>query len=267
MSKRTEMINALYDGYREDARLEASRQGQLEFLTTMHYIHRLIPKGSSILEIGAGTGRYSIALAKEGHRVTAIDLAERNLKLLRERAEGIDNLLTFYGDALDLGRFGDSSFDATLVLGPMYHLYDYEDQVKALREAVRVTKPGGVIMTAFLSIHAIMNDDYMQGNFVEGCKVNFTEDFCVKHFTEQRFTGFYIDEFEELFESLPVDHLTTVATDGILELAAMTKNFSMSDDDFHMFTSYHLHNCEKREYLGSSSHLLHICRKAERKTL
>lgn len=266
MSKRTEMINAFYDGYREDVRLEASRQGQLEFLTTMHYIHRLVPKGSSILEVGAGTGRYSIALAKEGHRVTAVELAEGNLKLLREHAKGIDNLLAFRDDALDLSRFNENRFDATLVLGPMYHLYDHKDQLKALDEAIRVTKPGGVIMTAFLSIHAIMHNDYLQGNFVEGCKENFTEDFCVKHFTEQLFTGFYIDEFEKLFESLPVDHLTTVATDGILELAAMTKNFSMSDDDFHMFTNYHLHNCEKREYLGSSSHLLHICKKAERKT-
>ena len=263
MSKRTEMINALYDGYREDARLEASRQGQLEFLTTMHYIHRLISKGASILEVGAGTGRYSIALAKEGHRVTAVELTECNLKLLIENAKGVDNLLAFRGDALDLSRFDDNSFDAILVLGPMYHLYEHKDQLQALREAVRVTKPGGVIMTAFLSIHAIMHNNYLQGNFAEGCEGNFTEDFCVKHFTEQLFTGFYIDEFEELFKDLPVDHLTTVATDGILELASMTKNFSMSDGDFDTFASYHLHNCEKREYLGSSSHLLHVCKKGK----
>lgn len=263
MSKRTEMINAFYDGYREDIRLEKSRHGQLEYLTTIHYIHKITPKGAKILEIGAGTGRYSIALAKEEYNVTAIELADKNIEILKQNSNGINNIVSYQGDALDLSRFSDNSFDLTLVLGPMYHLYEKEDQLKALSEAIRVTKPGGVIMTAFLSIHAIMHDDYLQGNFVEGFKFNFTDDFRVKHFTEQLFTGFYIDEFESLFDDLPINHLTTVATDSILELAEMTKNFAMSDEDFELFAKYHLHNCEKREYLGSSSHLLHICRKQQ----
>ena len=261
MSKRTEMINTFYDAYQEDTRLERSRHGQLEYLTTMHYIHNLIPEGSAILEIGAGTGRYSIALAKEGHYVTAVELSDGNLALLKEHAQGIDDLKSFKGDALDLSRFDNNSFDATLVLGPMYHLYDEDDQLQALREAIRVTKPGGTIITAFLSIHAIMHNDYLQNNFKLGFQVNFTDDFCVRHFTEQLFTGFYIDEFEDLFRKFPVTHLATVATDGILELAAMTKDFGMSDEDFELFAKYHLHNCEKREYLGSSSHLIHICKK------
>ena len=263
MSIRIEMINSFYDGYREDVRLEKSRHGQLEYFTTMHYINKMTAANTSVLEIGAGTGRYSIALAKKGYNVTAVELADKNLDILMENAKGIDNLHCYQGDALDLGKFDDNSFDLTLVLGPMYHLYAKEDMLKALNEAVRVTKPGGIIMTAFLSIHAIMHDDYLQGNFVEGLKENFTEDFKVKHYTEQLFTGFYIDEFEALFDTLHVKHITTIATDSILELAEMTKNFAMSDEDFELFTKYHLHNCERREYLGSSSHLLHICQKEQ----
>ena len=263
MSNRIELINSFYDGYREDIRLGKSRHGQLEYLTTMHYINTMIPANTSVLEIGAGTGRYSIALAKKGYNVTAVELADKNLDILMENAKGIDNLHCYQGDALDLSRFEDNCFDLTLVLGPMYHLYTKEDMLKALNEALRVTKPEGIIMTAFLSIHAIMHDDYLQGNFVEGLKENFTEDFKVKHFTEQLFTGFYIDEFEALFDTLHVKHITTIATDSILELAEMTKNFAMSDEDFELFTKYHLHNCERREYLGSSSHLLHICQKEQ----
>ena len=263
MSKRIEMINAFYDCYREDIRLEKSRHGQLEYLTTMHYINTMIPANTSILEIGAGTGRYSIALAKEGYDVTAIELAEKNLEILKQNSKGIQNIVSYQGDALDLSRLSDDSFDLTLVLGPMYHLYEKKDQLKALSEAIRVTKPGGIIMSAFLSIHAIMHDDYLQGNFVKGFKFNSTDDFRVKHFTEQLFTGFYIDEFEALFDDLPINHLITVATDSILELAEMTKNFAMSDEDFELFAKYHLHNCERREYLGSSSHLLHICKKEQ----
>ena len=263
MSKRIEMINSFYDGYREDVRLEKSRHGQLEYFTTMHYINKMAAANSSVLEIGAGTGRYSIALAKKGYNVTAVELADKNLEILKKNAKEINNLHCYQGDALDLSRFEDNCFDLTLVLGPMYHLYTKEDMLKALNEALRVTKPEGIIMTAFLSIHAIMHDDYLQGNFVEGLKENFTEDFKVKHFTEQLFTGFYIDEFEALFDTLHAKHITTIATDSILELAEMTKNFAMSDEDFELFTKYHLHNCERREYLGSSSHLLHICQKEQ----
>ncbi len=74
MDKRTEIINGFYDGYAEDTRLSRSRHGQLEYLATMKYIHQVISEKSRIIEVGAGTGRYSVALAKEGHEVTAINL-------------------------------------------------------------------------------------------------------------------------------------------------------------------------------------------------
>lgn len=261
MDKRTEIINGFYVGYVEDARLSRSRHGQLEYLTTMKYIHQIIFKKARIIEVGAGTGRYSIALAKEGHDVTAIELAKSNFELLRQNSKGLENVTSYQGDALDLSRFQDNTFDLTLVLGPLYHLYDERDQQKALDEAIRVTKDGGIIMVAFLSVHAILFDNYLQGDLRAGIEENFTEDYQVKHFTEQLFTGFNVDEFEALFRSKPIDWITTVATDSILELAEGREDFAMSDEDFGAFVKYHLHNCEKRELLGSSSHLLYICRK------
>ena len=86
MSKRIEMINSFYDGYREDVRLEKSRHGQHEYFTTMHYINKMTAANSSVLEIGAGTGRYSIALAKKGYNVTAVELADKNLEILKKNA-------------------------------------------------------------------------------------------------------------------------------------------------------------------------------------
>ena len=261
MDKRIEIINGFYNGYIEDTRLSRSRHGQLEYLTTMKYIHQVIPEKASIIEVGAGTGRYSIALAKEGHDVIAIELAMSNLDLLRQNSKGVENIASYQGDALDLSRFQDNTFDLVLVLGPLYHLYDKWDQQKALDEAIRVTKDGGTIMVAFLSVHAILFDNYLQGNLRAGIDENFTEDYQVKHFTEQLFTGFNVDEFEALFRNKPVEWITTVATDNILELAEGREDFAMSDEDFRAFAKYHLHNCEKRELLGCSSHLLYICRK------
>ena len=77
--KRVDIVNAIYNAYDEDARLTKSRNGQLESITTMHYIHALLPEGAKVLEVGAGTGRYSVALAKEGCDVSAVELVERNL--------------------------------------------------------------------------------------------------------------------------------------------------------------------------------------------
>ena len=258
---RIEMINEFYTGYNEDHRLFRSRHGQLEYRTTMHFIRRCLPQTGAVLEVGAGTGRYSIALAREGHLVTAVELAERNLELMRRNAGGLDNLTPLQGDAVDLGRFADGSFDLTLLLGPMYHLYDDADREAALREAVRVTRPGGHILTAFLSVHAILYDNYLRGNLLDGLAENFGADYRVRHFQEQLFTGYGPKEFEALFRELPVTHLATAAADGVLELAEGRADFAMSDEEFEAFAAYHLFHCEERELLGSSSHLLHLCRK------
>lgn len=260
--ERTNFIQSFYDeGMTEDTRLSKSRKGQLEYITTMHYIQKYLSAGDKILEIGAGTGAYSLALARKGHDVTAIELSEKNLEVLRQKSIGIKNIIPMQGDALNLSRLDDNSFDITLLFGPMYHLYEEKDHRQALNEAVRVTKSGGIIMVAFLSIHAIMLNNYLRDDFGTGIKRNFTPDFQVKHFMEQLFTGFNIDEFENLFKEIPVDWITTLATDGILESAERREDFALSDEQFEVFCRYHLHHCERRELLGTSSHLLYICKK------
>ena len=92
MSTRTEIVSSFYNQVDEDSRLQRSRHGQLEYAVTMHYIHRFIKPGDKVLEVGAGTGRYSIALAKEGMNVTAVELVSSNLAVLRKNSEGIDHI-------------------------------------------------------------------------------------------------------------------------------------------------------------------------------
>jgi len=261
MSERVNIVKSFYEEVDEEQRLKKSRHGQLEFRTTMEYIHRLVPEGAKILEVGAGTGRYSITLAKEGYEVTAVELLENNLKVLKANSQGLENLQAFQGDALDLSRWEDDTFDVTLVLGPMYHLYEKEQIHKAIDEAIRVTKKDGVIFFAFLSVYAILFNNYLKENLQDGIEENFTESYEIRHFEEQLFTGYDIVEFEELFEEKEIEYLSTVAADTILELARKRTDFVMSDEDFEAFAKYHLATCEIRELLGSSSHLLYICRK------
>ena len=255
------MISNFYTQYDEDTRLERSRRGVLEYYTTMEYIHRYAGKGTKILEVGAGTGRYSIALAKEGMDVTSVELVENNLAILRKNSEGIENIKSFQGDATDLSRFETGSFDVTLFFGPMYHLYEKEDIDKAINEAIRVTKKDGVILFAFISVFAIMYANYLEGNWGEGEKENFTEDYKVRHFQEQMFTGYDIEEFEALFKDKAVDYITTAGMDGMLESVQRWDKFSFTDEDFEKFKKWNLAFAEKRELLGTTNHLLYICRK------
>ena len=71
---RIDLLNNFYDNFDEDARLCKSRHGELEYFTTMEFIHRFAKAGDSVFEVGAGTGRYSVALAREGFNVTAVEL-------------------------------------------------------------------------------------------------------------------------------------------------------------------------------------------------
>ena len=261
MSTREEIIRSFYQEANEDSRLQRTRHGQLEYAVTMHYIHRFAGPDARVLEIGAGTGRYSIALAREGMNVTAVELVESNLAVLRENSRGIENLQSFQGDATDLSRFEDQSFDVTLVLGPLYHLYETEDVRKAIDEAIRVTKKGGVILFAFISVYGIMYANYLSGNWAAGQEENFTEDFRIRHFKEQLFTGYDVTEFEKLFDGKPVQYITTTGTDGILESVEDRADFQITDEDFPAFVNWYLTFSEKRELLGSTNHLLYICRK------
>ena len=261
MCARMDIISDFYTRYDEDGRLERSRHGQLEFYVTMNYIRRYASKGDKILEVGAGTGRYSLALAKEGMDVTAVELVEKNLEILRENGRNLKNISSYQGDATDLSRFPDDSFDVTLLFGPMYHLYEKDEVNCAIDEAVRVTKSGGVLMFAFISVFAIMYANYFYGRWKEGLEENFTSDYKIRHFKEQIFTGYDVAEFEELFTKKPVDRLTTAGVDGLLEPIERRPDFLLTDDDFESLAKWYLNFSEKRELLGNTNHLLYICRK------
>jgi SAM-dependent methyltransferase len=229
----------------------------------MSYIHRYASRQSRILEVGAGTGRYSIALAKEGMDVTAVELVESNLEVLRNNSKGMGNLKSFQGDATDLSRFPDNSFDVTLSLGPMYHLYEPCEVNSAIDEAIRVTKPDGVILFAFLSVFALMYANYFYGNWSGGQAENFTDDYQVRHFKEQVFTGYDVAEFEALFRGKPVEWITTAGVDGLLEPIEKRPDFSMTDEEFKALAEWYLAFSEKRELLGATNHLLYICRRQQ----
>ena len=263
MEGREKIVNEFYAQYVEDNRLDRTRRGQMEYMTTMHYIHQYLKPGMKVVEIGAGTGRLSLELTKEGYDVTAVEYTDANFEKLQKNAESFSNVRTVQGDAVNLHQLEDNTYDITLLFGPMYHLYSEEDQLAALKEASRITKPEGKVFIAFISVYAIMYTNYLIeqcGDMRFGLEENYTEDFKVKHFPEQLFTGFDITEFEELVDKTTLKRIKTLATDGVIELVEIgNENFKLSEENFEAYKKYHLAMCEKRELLGSSNHLLVIC--------
>jgi len=128
-------------------------------------------------------------------------------------------------------------------------------------EAIRVTRPGGVIMFAFISVYAIMYSNYFYRNWALGQEENFTIDNTVRHFKEQLFTGYDINEFENLFKEKSVTWVTTTGVDGLIEPIEHRADFAISEADFKKLSDWYLLNSEKRELLGNTNHLLYICKK------
>ena len=133
--ERLEALAAYYSKGKEDGRL-LSRHGSVEFITTVHYVEKYLRPGMRILEIGAGTGRYSHYFAQNGYEVDAVELMECNIEVFKAHTTPAEKINVTQGDALDL-KIEDEQYDITLLLGPMYHLYTVEDQKKALSEAMQ----------------------------------------------------------------------------------------------------------------------------------
>lgn len=258
---RQEILNNFYnEDCAEDTRLE-SQHGQVEFLTTIKYIEEYLKPETKILEIGAGTGRYSLYYANKGYDVTAIEYVRHNVDILKSKIKDNMNIVAEQGDAVDLSRFENNTFDVALVLGPLYHLYEDKDINKAIEEAIRVTKKDGIIAIAYLTSDSIMIDWSLMGDhLINGYPNDFDDNFKMTRYPQGVFAPFYISEFKNIMSKFNVELLHNVATDGFTH-HVKDKIDSLSKEEFEVWMRYHLSTCEREELQGYSNHMLYICKK------
>ncbi len=144
-------IRAYYDDIVEQewGRLERNR---MEFAITTRYLSQHLPGSGRVLDCGGGPGRYALWLAERGYDVSLIDLSPKCPEWAQREAERASlRLETAEGTATDLSRFSDESFDAALLLGPLYHLHEQDEREQAVLEICRVVRPGGLIAAGFVT--------------------------------------------------------------------------------------------------------------------
>lgn len=253
-------LEQYYNKFCEEKRL-GRRHGQVEYMITMHYIHKYLEgiENPSIIDIGAGTGRYSVQLADEGYDVAAVELVKYNLGILKAKGSSVK---AYQGNALKLSRFADDSFDMALLLGPLYHLYTAEDKVQALREAARVTKPGGYILAAYcMNEYGVLMYGFRQGN-VRQCMQDgrLTKDFhCVSE-PKDLYDYVRLEDIEQLNAKAGLTRVRIIAPDGPANYMRQELH-AMDEETFALFVEYQMSVCERQDLLGASAHTVDILRK------
>ncbi len=257
-----EILSQFYSNYDEEGRL-LSRHGSVEYLTTMRYIEKYLQPGMRILEIGAATGRYSHALARQGYEVDAVELVQHNIDLFRGNTQPGEKITIYQGDARDLSFLASESYDLTLLLGPMYHLFTAHDQKKALTEALRVTKPGGIVMVAYCGNEATMIQYcFGRGMLKEEKYQKLVDPVTFKAASDpaELFELYRREDIDALVADFATERLHYVATD--LATNYMRDVIDAMDDEFFgLYLRYHFAICERPDLVGASHHILDIHKK------
>lgn len=247
---------ALYEYYDEESRLK-SRVGNVEFATTMNAIEKLLIDGMKILDIGAGTGAYSIPLALGGYEVVSYEPSKQNYEVLDKKVNDLKlkNINTKCASSYDMHELPSDSFDIVLLFGPLYHLSKHEDQVQTIDEAKRICKNDGHILVSFINHDMIPMTE-------TGYNVDWFEfgayDKETLRVTNRPFIFHTLDESKELLESRNLKIKRIIASDGFAELLG-PKLEEMSEVSYHQYLRWHMSTCEKKYLLGASNHFLFVC--------
>lgn len=250
MSDFKEKLSEYYNKFNENKRLN-HRHGQVEFITSMKYIHEYLSNGDKIIDIGAGAGRYSITLKNEGYDVTAVELCRPNIGKIKINDP---TLRVVEANATDLSMFKDNEFDVAIMFGPMYHLYSYEDKLKALSEAKRVCKKY-IFVTYIMNEYSVIEYAFKDNHYKE-VKDKLDEHYRIDD-PDALFFQNRIEDLDKLNNNCGLQLIKRFASDGPSDYMRSYIN-NMDEETFNAFIDFHLKTCERKELLGASSHVVDI---------
>jgi len=240
-----------------------------EYLLTCRMLDRYIKPGEKVLDIGGGPGRYSLYLAVKGCDVTLFDLSPENAKFaaMRAREQGL-SIQAITGDARDADKLTHEKYDHVLLMGPMYHLLEEIDRIRAVNAALELLVPGGIIYISFINMMGGIIYSMKEAPEVlmstDPFEIMFKENFIAKKsYGGNAFTqAFFIEQSEILpfMSQFPLDKMHFFGQEGIL---SPCENNIMSQSQ-EVVTQW-LDLCEKlwerEELLSWAEHLMYVGRK------
>lgn len=249
-----------YNNYDEDGRL-LKKNRLPEYLTTMKYIEKYLTPNSKIIEIGAGTGRYSLELADRGYDITAVELVPHNIEIMKKKVKPNHNIKIYEGNACNLSFIESDTYDIVLLLGPMYHLFTDEDKHRAISEAIRVAKRGGVIYASYCNNDTCMYKmfykkrtlDYLDSGLIK-------EDYHAISSPNMVFELYRKPDIDELMKSHNVKRLHFVGVDMLSYLYSNKLNM-LNKREFDEYMKFLSTICEREDMVGFSIHMLDIFKK------
>ncbi len=267
MASNREKIYAQYgDGIKEDSRALWTRTSGLEFHYTKKALDEFITKDSKVLEIGCATGYYAMYFADKCKEYTGIDLTPSHIEIFNKKIteNRLENVSCEVGDAVNLDKFDDASFDTVCCLGPMYHLPPEEREL-VFAECKRVCKPGGIAAFAYINKvgayagACIYNEEYRE--IYPNEKAN---EYILRQGTDDLKPGVFYFTMPEEMEAAAVRHgFVKIRNTGTNFYVTMSVADSMSDEKFELFMELADEMVKYESCTGMSNHALLICRNEE----
>ncbi len=249
-------LEDLYQRFDEDKRLFRNRAAKVEWITTNRFIEQYIQDGDTLVDVAAGTGAYAFRYAKKGVQVYAMDLLEKHVAKMRKKAPSGVSLRQ--ADARDLTHVSAETADVTLLMGPLYHLKEDTDKKKAIDEAFRITKTGGVVFMAHISPRAVFvtesflhNPEFLSSDLYD--KTTYRP-------KELAFSFLSVKDMRKMVSEIDHERLHHFAADGLSELLTRSLE-AFPEEKFQAWVDFHLHTCEEEHLLGFSNHLVYVARK------
>ena len=222
---------------------------KLERFITNAYLKKYITLKKSVVEIGAGIRAYSPEIVKYAKSVLAVDLFQNNLDRLSNK-----NINTLCADITDLKSVKSGSFDVVFVNGPMSHLFDDKERIKAIKESFRICKKGGVVLFNYLTNTPIIyRSGLIKGNINALKKYD-------KRTAKDIYATYFVNDFHKLVSKTKMKHICDVSLDGLFEILKEYTN-KVDKVEFNAIKQMQLQICERTDMIGCSTHVLSIYKK------
>jgi SAM-dependent methyltransferase len=263
------MSQHVKDFYDSNAEVEWKRLDlplcKIELASTLRLIEKYFPEEGCVCDIGGGPGRYTIELIRRGYRVTLLDISEQEIALARNELDkaGLKAERLIVGNALDLSQLDSDSFDAVLLLGPLYHIVDSDRRICALKEITRILRPRGTAIIAYLNCWGLVKTG------IADFPSQFRDITTLRTMLEERsFSGQSLKNFPECYWSNPDIALSEVKEGGLTVISyAGAESFAngmgsqlqqLAESDTRAYENvvkFAAETCELERYRDSTDHL------------